>query len=653
MLLKHKQDGVTFVPMIHKPKTATRKKSRKLSSPRHMKHQFKYFALLAGMAFSALGLVSTNAQSSIVTFSVDMGTNIANGTFVPGSDTISVRGTYNGWANTPVVLVQDTAPSSSGTIYTNTVDNTSDANGSVMEFVFINSNPAFSSSGGYEQLNSGYNRSAQLPATSGASLAPPTPFFGDAGAAVTNNVAFQVDMAEQINLGNFKPENGDQVVVQGIFNGWSGDAQVLAQNTSLFVTEQPSGVSTNQVWTNTFQVVGSPAGVQEYKYIIYSGGNNNYENPGPLNKDPNSGNRVFANVAQTLPLASFSDSPFSLLIASNITFSVDMTIVQLTDTNFNPASVTVNGDLMGWGGVAMTNNPAAANTNIYNCTQTFFYGVGLTVNYQYRYTLLNNPNSTVYDHANGANGGQGNRTYLVKNVPGTNVLSVFNDAVLDDYFLQPTPVFFSVDMNGAVTTAATGSHAFNSSADNVYINGTFANWYAWSGGANPAPAPAGYQMIEQGLSTIYTNTILCPPGPVVINYKYGIDIGAVNGGPADNEAASGSNHNRVLRSTGFNPYVMATDTFGNQYSEPVFNSANTAGGNLSVGAVSGGKVPVTWLGRPGAHLQVKTDMQSGTWQDLFATDGTNWTSGYASTNGFVSQTNWPASNKAFFRLVKP
>jgi hypothetical protein len=74
---------------------------------------------------------------------------------------------------------------------------------------------------------------------------------------------------------------------------------------------------------------------------------------------------------------------------------------------------------------------------------------------------------------------------------------------------------------------------------------------------------------------------------------------------------------------------------------------------LTVGALSGGNVPVTWLGRPGAHLQVTSDLVSGSWQDLIATDGTNWTVGYSSTNGFVSQTNWPASGKAFFRLVKP
>jgi hypothetical protein len=44
---------------------------------------------------------------------------------------------------------------------------------------------------------------------------------------------------------------------------------------------------------------------------------------------------------------------------------------------------------------------------------------------------------------------------------------------------------------------------------------------------------------------------------------------------------------------------------------------------------------------------------SSAWQDLWATDGTNWIAGYPSTNGLVSQTNWPATSRAFFRVVKP
>ena len=64
----------------------------------------------------------------------------------------------------------------------------------------------------------------------------------------------------------------------------------------------------------------------------------------------------------------------------------------------------------------------------------------------------------------------------------------------------------------------------------------------------------------------------------------------------------------------------------------------SAGGNLTAGTPVAGKIPLSWLGRPGAHLQSASSI-SGPWQNLPATDGTNWTVGYSSTNGFVSVTN--------------
>jgi hypothetical protein len=161
-------------------------------------------------------------------------------------------------------------------------------------------------------------------------------------------------------------------------------------------------------------------------------------------------------------------------------------------------------------------------------------------------------------------------------------------------------------------------------------------------------------MIEQGLTMIYTNTIIIPAGtPVAFAYKYGMDANALNGGPSDNEAGFGQNHFRVVRSTAMHPYPMPTDKFGTQYGEPFFNSGNPAGANLTIGTLSGGAVPITWLGRPGALLQASASI-SGPWQNIVATDGTNWISGYNNpTNGFVSQTNWPASGNTFFRLTKP
>ncbi len=596
------------------------------------------YVFWVGVGICLVSAASLKADT-LVSLSVDMGTNIANSTFIPGTDTVSVHGSFNGWS-AGVNLAQEGA----STVYTNTVDDTSDANGGVLTYKYVNNHAGFPN-GGYESLADGNNRAVVLPSVSGSSLALPTPFFGDSGEAyVTNTVTFQVDMTEQIYLGYFTNGTGT-IQVSGTFNGWTPASGALTLDPNIVVPE-PGGVLTTNVYTGTFgSVAVSTNAAMGYKFVM----NGSYEGS-PTQSD--GANRFYTMTGDpmTFPIVFYGDVPYSAALPPLVSFTVDMSIVALTDTNYNPASVTINGDLMGWGGVAMTNDPSAANTNLYY-SPAYYDPAGASVNYQFRYTLLSDGTMIVYDHANGANGGNGNRLFVVPNVTSTNVFAVFNDAALNDYLLQPTPVLFSVDMNGAVGTDA---HTFVPGSDNVYINGSFANWYAWAGGINPLAAPPGYQMVEQGLTTIYTNTIVFPAGtPVDVFYKYGMDANGLNGGPSDDEAGFGQNHFRVVRATAFNPYPMPQDTWANMYNEPFFSIIATGGANLTVGAASGGAVPVTWLGRPGAHLQVATDLSGGAWQDIAATDGTNWASGSFSTNGFISQTNWPASDKAFFRLVKP
>jgi hypothetical protein len=593
------------------------------------------YKLMTGLMLCAAGMLTARASSTLITFSVDMSTNALLGTFVPGTDTVSANGTFNGYASYGLVQDQSQLPEY---IYTNTVNDTSDANGSTVQYKFV------INGSNWENTGTGQNRAALLPSTSGASLVLPTAFFSDSGAPVANLVNFQVDISQQVNLGTFVPGTSS-VEVRGLFNGWTGGATPLTQS-AITVPGEPAG----SVWTGSYLVTNSPGGAEAFKYVIQPG--TVWDSPSSVNQD-GGGNRYFANVAQTLPLVDFSDAPFSLQFCTN-TFSVDMSAVVLTDTNYNPASLTIDGSFNGWGtGIVMTNNPTALNTNIYTSSTYIVAGAGSTIYYQFRYTQLSSPSTIVYDHLDGINGGGGNRFFVEPlSITFTNVPPVyFNDAKLNDYLTEATPVLFSVDMNGAV---GTDTHVFNPSADAVYINGQFVNWYAWAGGINPLPAPPGFQMVEQGLTTIYTNTIIMPAGtPVAFAYKYGMDPASFNGGPLDDEAASGQNHYRVVRATGFNPYPMATDTFGHQYQEPFFSGANPGGARLTVGPASGGKVPVSWLGRPGANLQVKSDLTQGLWQNLAVTDGTNWTAGYSSTNGFVSVTNWPASGQSFFRLIKP
>src|SRR5215831_12166143 len=158
------------------------------------------YARLAGLLFCAAGLATASAQTSnsFVVFSVDLSSNVVNGTFNPATESVSVRGTYNNWNNSggpfgdgSVQLVEQGL--SAPYIYTNTVQDTYDANGTPVEYKFIiETNTGTGYSATYETLDSGYNRNAYLPTVSGATVVLPTPYFSDSGARVINLVTFSV-----------------------------------------------------------------------------------------------------------------------------------------------------------------------------------------------------------------------------------------------------------------------------------------------------------------------------------------------------------------------------------------------------------------------------------------------------------------------------
>jgi hypothetical protein len=628
----------------------------------------------AGFLCCLLATTSAKASSTILFFGVNMATNLANGSFNPpapagtGTDAVYVNGTFYGWSGSGLPLVQE----GNTTIWTNSFNDTSDQNGAVVDYRFDINGP-------YESTASYDNRAAILPATSGASLNLPIPYYGDVGPGQIINVTFQVDMSEEIELGHFVP-GADQLDVRGSFNGWSNAGDYLTNNPSIIVTNSPSGIVESNVYVGTFpittgaEVAGIPAtnAFMEWKSVEDPAGS--WETPGPADAD-DSANRFFTdNTNQVLPAVNFGDLTFNPV--ANVTLNVDMSGPIKYDPNYMPNSVTVWGTFNNWAtGVAMTGNPAP-NTNIFSATVVMPENTPVIIQVRYTNTIVaaNSPASPwVYDYINDAVYNNNARRTVTMPITATTLntnLPAFHflDLALDDYLPQNTPVLFSVNMNNATGTDA---HVFSPGADAVYINGMFANgggtpypqsWYAWAGGPTPVSAPSGYQMVEEGSSSIYTNTIIIPAGtPIALSYQYGMDPNQLNGGPLEDESPSGANHFRVVRSTAEGTYVMPIDLFTNQpYIEPLFAPGNIyesmgtlSGGDLSVGALSGGKIPVTWLGRPGAHLQ-SAPAVNGPWTDIWSTDGTNWTNGVSTINGLLSKTNWPAaSGMTLFRLVKP
>jgi hypothetical protein len=554
-------------------------------------------ALFVGAALFIAGAMTAQAASTFVTFSVDMSPQINAATFTPGVDTIEAHGTFNGYGTFNLVQVGSTS------VYTNTFNDTTDANGGQMQYKFVIDGSQ------WENTATGQNRTVLLPTNSGASLVLPTAFYSDSGPTTTNEVTFQVDMAEQINTGAFT--NGESTVtVAGLLNGWNNDSSsnLLTLNPSI-ATTNAYGVVSHDVYTGTFPVAGSPGGAEAFKFVIQNG-TTDWEAPDPVNSDPG-GNRYYANVAQTLPIVYFSDSPLGPPV--NVGFYVDMTAVALS-SDWQPSTVRLDGSFNGWGSDITCTNDPAGNTNIYSCVVPI--GSFTAVQYQFRYTDTNG--NTQYDHDPLGN----NRAYTVPpNITSTNLPVVyFNNVLPTDVLDQDTTVVFTVNMTNAVAApgSADAGHHFDANVDGVFINGDFLGWLNW----DPISLSAE-QMTAVGTTSNYTFSVPFSKGHSrLLNYKY-----SMNG--ADDEAPANQNHQRYIRSTGGGTYNLPVDIFGDQLIEPKI-------GGLTIGGPSGGHVPVTWLPYPTALLQSSSDLN--TWTDDAPTLG-------------QGSTNWPVSGgHVFFRL---
>jgi hypothetical protein len=585
----------------------------------------KKWAFWAGLSLCSAVVASAN---TVVTFQVDMSVAVANAPFDAATQTVAVHGTFNNWAAFPLT---NNPSGANPHLWTGTTN--LPTNGIVVGYKYTIEPGAI-----YEGVAAagGHNRLITLPSTSGASLVVTKAYYGDTAPDPNTTsvpVTFQVNMAQQINTGAFD-KNSSSVYVRGWFNNFSQDIGMEMTNDPSILTTNQFGLVTSNVYVMTYtldSVTGShlysPGETIDFKFYVANGYGIDWESP-PLGVgDPADSNNRFFNLAdgtpQRLPIIYFNDDPYAPVANVAVTFQVDMT-AQVIAGNFDPTSgtVEVRGSFNGWGTpqILCTNNLAAANTNLYTVVVPLNGGVGSTLQYKFWTSVP-------------ANGGwetmADNRSFRLGNAT-SQILPVIFFSNIDPADLLPvdTVVTFRLSMTNAV---GTDSHAFDPAVDQVFINGVPNGFTAWDAGLPQLTNnPVGSQ--------IYSTELTLPKGsPVQPTYKFGI-----NG--ADNEAASGANHLRIVRTAG--AYAMPLDTFGNQRVEPSF-------GQLAAGPVSAGQVSVSWLGRPGVHLQTAADLTSGTWQDLLNTDGASWVSGYTSPNGFVSVTNYPTSaGKTFFRLIK-
>ncbi|MEM8560404.1 MAG: T9SS type A sorting domain-containing protein, partial [Bacteroidota bacterium] len=188
---------------------------------------------------AALGLLlwsGTAFAQGNVTFQVDMNTAITNCQFVPGTDNVFVRGTFNNFGDGTDGPLAD---------YTLADDNGDGVYNGTFEVLAEDLNESGEIAYKYyaEPTALGWEDGADRP------LAVPMDvdtgvqdFFKDGGisdqcTAVTYDLIFRVDMSVQIATGNFDPST-ETVNVAGEFNGWSNAADELlpsAGNPEIYV----------------------------------------------------------------------------------------------------------------------------------------------------------------------------------------------------------------------------------------------------------------------------------------------------------------------------------------------------------------------------------------------------------------------------------
>ena len=414
-------------------------------------------------------------------------------------------------------------------------------------------------------------------------------------------------------------------------DGWSPLANRVGCDDPGNITLEVTGDFTNPQWGSDanaqMNLDASSTGVYTNIYIVATAGSYNFKfrTPGTwsdlnIGSDMGSGgNCVFTTTSPNEAVLFQLDLPNGRWQAGgppiycNVQFSVDMTYEAANNPGFDASSVTVNGDAIGWGGTACTNDPTAVNTNVFT-SPYFSIAVGTSVQYQFRCLV---DGITQYDAVGGISGV--NRNFTVPNVGSTNVGPVFwNDASPSDYLNEDTYVTFSVDMTNAQQYPS--GPAFALGSDQVYMNGDFSGWLDW----NPISL-SGYQLSQVGSSAVFTHSETFVKGRNrSLTYKY-----SING--ADNEAGYAQNHFRYIRSTN-GVYELPMDTFGVQYAEPKV-------GGLTIGSPAGGSLPISWLAYPNVNLQVSTNL-------------TDWTDVPDTTA--ASSINWPmGNNNEFFRLIQP
>lgn len=354
-----------------------------------------------------IGSIANTATGTNVTFQCQMSVQIELGNFNPNSDTLVVRGSFDGWAGNDYPLLPN------GTLYAITTD----IPPGDIEYKFVMVR------GGSDQWEFVENRTVTVETTP---LVLPVFYFNNivSSQSADVEVLFRVDMGVQTVNGNFDPET-DWVVVRGGHDSlffWGGSRQLY---------EEPGNPGVYSRWVLFPNLLVE--NLVEYKFVILDNGdvnsadweiapNRSFQATGqePDNLPPPSGDGY----GEITPgLVYFSDLSWDDVLVSNVdvVFSVDARPLygriadevfiydfQTGDTIRSVESIQVAGDFnyWPWGNFPASyflndsgvNGDNVAGDSVFSLTVPFVIGDPRDVTYKYGVNERNVEATFWYNH---------------------------------------------------------------------------------------------------------------------------------------------------------------------------------------------------------------------------------------------------------------
>jgi len=304
------------------------------------------FALCACLCLGA----ALTASAAQVTFQVNMSAQAALGNFDPANDSVFVAGDpINGWSTSASQLMQSPTDQA---LWVGTFDVPGNPDITV-QYKFVMITAAGTTWEGNVGTGGGTgNRSFIL--TAADQTLPPVYFNNvTSGTTVNEDITFQVNMALQIQLGNFDPDAGT-VNLAGEFNSWSATATELTR----------SGTDPN-VWAGTLKITGASGSNVGYKFVM--NGSTWEGNVGPNGSQNRS--LTLTNASQVLPVVFFNNLTEQPVVIP-VTFELNLA-AQIALGKFDPeaGTVTVAGDLLNnWSATAAALTRSATESNVWTGT---------------------------------------------------------------------------------------------------------------------------------------------------------------------------------------------------------------------------------------------------------------------------------------------